>query len=100
MPLTREMSVVKLSVTPSAKYSCSGSPPLLAKGKTTVERRGGPALLPSDTSGGDVDHAALHFDHAAHCVDHAAKLDEAAIAGALDDAPVMHGDDRIEEVTT
>ena len=37
----RERSVVRLSVTPSTKYSCSGSPPILANGKTTIERRGG-----------------------------------------------------------
>ena len=33
-PEMRERSVVRLSVTPSAKYSCSGPPPMLAKGKT------------------------------------------------------------------
>src|SRR6516165_8142004 len=33
----RERSVVRLSVTPSTKCSCSGSPPRLAKGKTTME---------------------------------------------------------------
>src|ERR1700733_7741064 len=38
----RERSVVRLSVTPSTKCSCSGSPPILANGKTTIERRGGP----------------------------------------------------------
>jgi hypothetical protein len=27
-----------------------------------------------------------------------AKLDDAAVAGALDDAPVMHGDGRIDQV--
>ena len=37
----RDRSVVRLSVTPSTKYSCSGSPPMLAKGRTTMERRGG-----------------------------------------------------------
>ena len=37
----QEVGVVKLSVTPSTKYSCSGSPPMLAKGRTTMERRGG-----------------------------------------------------------
>ena len=36
----RDKSVVRLSVTPSTKYSCSGSPPILAKGSTTMERRG------------------------------------------------------------
>ena len=37
----RERSVVRLSATPSTKCSCSGSPPILANGKTTIERRGG-----------------------------------------------------------
>ena len=41
-----------------------------------------------------LDHAVLHFDRASHRVDDAAKLDEAAVAGALDDAPMMHGDRR------
>ena len=40
-PRMRERSVVRLSVIPSTKYSCSGSPPMLAKGNTTRERRGG-----------------------------------------------------------
>ena len=40
-PAMRDRSVVRLSVTPSAKYSCSGSQPILAKGSTTIERRGG-----------------------------------------------------------
>src|SRR5271166_4548910 len=37
----RERSVVRLSVTPSTKCSCSGSPPILANGNTTIERCGG-----------------------------------------------------------
>ena len=45
-----------------------------------------------------LDHAVLHFDRAAHRVDHAAELDEAAVAGALDDAPVMRGDGGIDEI--
>ena len=53
-------------------------------------------------SGGDpgvaLDHAVLDFDRAAHRVDDAAELDDAAVAGALDDAPVMHGDGWIDEV--
>ena len=40
----------------------------------------------------------LHFDRAAHRVDDAAELDEHAVAGALDDAPVMHGDGRIDQI--
>jgi hypothetical protein len=39
-----------------------------------------------------LDHAVLHLDRAAHSIDHAAELNEAAIAGALDDAPAMRGD--------
>ena len=53
-------------------------------------------------SGGDasvaLDHAVLHFDRAAHRVDHAAELDDAAVAGALDDAAVMHGDGGIDQI--
>ena len=49
-------------------------------------------------SGGDasvaLDHAVLNLDRAAHRVDDAAELDDAAVAGALDDAAVMDGDGR------
>ena len=45
-----------------------------------------------------LDHAVLDFNRAAHGVDDAAELDDRAIAGALDDAPVMHGDRRIDQV--
>ena len=41
-----------------------------------------------------LDHGVLHFDRATHGVDDAAELDERAVAGALDDAPVMRGDGR------
>ena len=34
--VARERSVVKLSVTPSTKCSCSGLPPIFANGKTTI----------------------------------------------------------------
>ena len=44
------------------------------------------------------DHAVLHLDGAAHGVNHAAKLDEAAVASPLDDASVMQGDGRVEQV--
>ena len=56
-----------------------------------MRRSGGrPALRSID--------AALHFDRAAHGVDHAAELDEAAVAGALDDAAVMRGDGGIDQI--
>ena len=45
-----------------------------------------------------LDHAVLHLDRAAHRVDHAAELDDAAVAGALDDAAVMRGDGGIDEI--
>src|SRR6516165_5666939 len=37
---SRDKSVVKSSVIPSAKYCCSGSLLRLAKGNTTIDRRG------------------------------------------------------------
>ena len=45
-----------------------------------------------------LDHAVLHFDGAAHGVDDAAELDERPVAGALDDAAIVHGDGRIDQV--
>ncbi len=45
-----------------------------------------------------LDHAVLHLDGAAHRVDDATKLDENAIAGALDGASVMRGDGGIDQV--
>ena len=43
-------------------------------------------------------HAALHLDRAAHGVDHAAELDNEPVAGALDDAAVMDGNRRVEQI--
>ena len=40
----------------------------------------------------------LHFECAAHRVDDAAELDDAAIAGALDDAVVVHGDCGVNQI--
>ena len=45
-----------------------------------------------------LDHGVLNFDGAADSVDHAAELDEPAVAGALDDAPVVHGDGGVDQV--
>ena len=45
-----------------------------------------------------LDHAALHLDCASHRVDDAAKLDETAVAGALDDASMMRGDRGINQI--
>ena len=53
---------------------------------------------PRRQAGVALDHALLHLDRAAHGVDHAAELDEAAVAGSLDDAPVMRVDGGVDEV--
>ena len=53
---------------------------------------------PRRHAGVALDHAVLHLDGATHRVDDAAELDEAAVAGALDDAPVMRGDRRIDQI--
>ena len=45
-----------------------------------------------------LNHGVLHFECAAHRVDDAAKLDDAPIAGALDDAAMMHGDCGINQI--
>ena len=45
-----------------------------------------------------LDEAVLHFDRATHGVDHAAELDEAAVAGALDDPPAMRGDGGVDQI--
>ena len=44
------------------------------------------------------DHGVLNFDGAANGVDDAAELDDRAVAGALDHAPMMHGDGRVDQV--
>src|SRR5271157_1405386 len=49
-------------------------------------------------AGVSLDEAVLHFDRAAHRVDHAAELDEAAVAGSLEDAPSVQGDGRIYQI--
>src|SRR5271157_5764359 len=54
----------------------------------------------SDTPSLRFDHSALNFDSAAHGVNRAAELDECAIAGPLDDAPMMHADSWVDEVAT
>ena len=38
------------------------------------------------------------LDRASHGVDDAAELNEGAVAGALDDAPVVDGDGRINQI--
>ena len=43
-------------------------------------------------------HPLLHRDRAAHRIDDAGELDQQAVAGGLDDAAVMLGDLRIDEL--
>ena len=49
-------------------------------------------------AGVPLDHGVLNLDRAAHRVDDAAELDDAAVAGALDDAPMVHRDGRIDQI--
>jgi hypothetical protein len=44
------------------------------------------------------DHRVLNFDGAAHRVDDAAELDESAVASALDHAPPVDGDSRVDQI--
>ena len=46
------------------------------------------------------DHRSLDFNGEVHGVDDTAELDDAAVAGALDDATMMHGDGRIDQVAS
>jgi len=41
-----------------------------------------------------LDHAVLHFDGTTNSIYHATKLDDAAVAGALHHAAMMHGNGR------
>jgi hypothetical protein len=45
-----------------------------------------------------LDHAVLHLNGAANGVDHAAKLNKGSVTSALDHAPLVHGDGRIDQV--
>ena len=45
-----------------------------------------------------LDHRPLDFNGAVHCVDDAAEFDDIAVAGALDDAAVMHCDGGVDQV--
>ena len=47
-----------------------------------------------------LDHRPLDFNGAVHCVDDTPELDNCAIAGALDDPAVVHGDGRIDQVAS
>ena len=44
------------------------------------------------------DHSDLDFDRAAHGVDDAAELGDEPVARALDDAPMMRGDGRVDQI--
>ena len=47
-----------------------------------------------------LDHRPLDFNGQVHCVDDAAELDDAAVARALDDAPMVDRDGRIDQVAS
>jgi hypothetical protein len=43
-----------------------------------------------------LDHSVLHLEGATHSIDDATELNDRAVACALDDASMVHGDDRID----
>ena len=47
-----------------------------------------------------LDHAVLHFDRQTHRVHYAAELHNGSIAGALDDAAMVHRDYGINQIAT
>ena len=57
------------------------------------------ALVRRDSSVA-LDHRPLDFNGAVHGVYDAAELDDAAVAGALDDAPMVDRDGRIDQVAS
>src|SRR5262245_56215972 len=65
MPASRDRSVVRSSVIPSAKYCCSGSVLRLANGSTTIDRRGAMAGGESDAAAGVLATVGLGEDRVA-----------------------------------
>jgi len=61
----------------------------------TVEEHGLSSMPGTSPAGPSMD-----FDRAEHCVDHAAELDDAAVAGALDDAAAMDGDRGVDQIAS
>jgi hypothetical protein len=47
-----------------------------------------------------LDHRLLDFNSAVHCVDDTPELDNCAIAGALDDAAMVHGDCGVNQIAS
>src|SRR4051794_40702646 len=66
LPSKCERAVVRSSVIPSAKYSCSGSWLRLAKGRTTSESAGAFALLTGEGARGWFGAGAPKADKAHH----------------------------------
>ena len=54
--------------------------------------------LSAGDAGVALGHRLLHLDRAAHRIDDAGELDQQAVAGGLDDAAVVLGDLRIDEL--
>src|SRR5215469_4375174 len=78
----RERSVVRSSVIPSAKYSCSGSLLRLAKGSTTIERRGAGNGWGDDETA-ETSGPACRPDHSHHAPPPAVMMIAAAAAPAM-----------------
>ena len=76
---------------------------VLAHGRLAAEQRRIEPNARGEIGDRDVDvesfHAPLHFDRATHSVDDARELDEQAVAGRLDDATLVLGDLRVDQLT-
>ena len=57
-----------------------------------------PSLSSTTHAGVALDHGVLDLDRASDGLDDAAKLDDGAVASALDDSAAVNGDGRINEV--
>jgi len=82
---------------------------VVSKRLSTLENRAGVRLVHRSTRSlsateegarllTDVVHALEAIDASEGRVDHTAEFDERAVAGALDDAPVMHSNDWVDEI--
>ena len=99
------------STVPSAKYSCSGSPPRFWNGSTAIDglsgRVGVGTEVDADTQHDAAGiwqfavrygHIALQVDCTLHGVNRATELDEHAVPSDLEDAAVVASNDRFQHL--
>src|SRR5437868_1087103 len=77
------------STIPSAKYSCSGSPLILANGKTAIDGLSGSGNIVYSYRG-------LYRNRALDGIDRAGEVGDDAIPGGVEDSPPMRRDQLID----